>query len=44
MAVVIALTIAALGAIAALVAWWGCHWLARRMERDDDKDKGVFHE
>ena len=35
----IAITIAALGAIA---AWWGCHWLARRMERDDDKDKGIF--
>lgn len=32
--------IATLGALLALVAWWGCHWLAKRMDRDDRKDIG----
>ena len=32
--------IATLGALLVLVAWWGCHWLAKRMDRDDRKDIG----
>lgn len=40
----VALLLTALGTAAALGAWWGFHWLARRMERDDDKDRGVFHD
>lgn len=34
--------ITALGTLAALAAWWGCHWLASCLREDDDKDKGIF--
>lgn len=34
--------IATVGTLAALGAWGFCRWLDRRMDRDDDKDKGIF--
>jgi hypothetical protein len=36
--------VAALGTAAALGVWWLCRWLERRMDRDDRKDKGEFHD
>lgn len=34
--------LAALALLLVLAAWWGCHWLASRMDRDDRKDAGHF--
>lgn len=36
----VTLFVATFGGLGALLAWWGCHWLASRMDRDDRKDKG----
>jgi len=33
--------IAVIGAAVSLAAWWGCHWLASCMERDDARDRGI---
>lgn len=33
--------VAVIGAAVSLAAWWGCHWLASRMERDDNRDRGI---
>lgn len=33
--------IAVIGSVLSLAAWWGCHWLASRMERDDRRDRGI---
>jgi hypothetical protein len=30
-----------IGAAVSLAAWWGCHLLAQRMERDDRRDRGI---
>jgi hypothetical protein len=32
--------VATLGTLVVLGAWWGCHWLARRLDRDDRKAEG----
>lgn len=40
----LSIAIAILGAAVSLAAWGGCHWLAQRMERDDDKDRGIFRD
>jgi len=36
--------VAVLGVVLGLAAWWACHWFAQRMERDDDKDRGIFRD
>jgi hypothetical protein len=35
-----ALVVATLGTLVVLGAWWGCHWLAGCLDRDDRKAEG----
>lgn len=32
--------VATLGTLVVLGAWWGCHWLAGCLDRDDRKAEG----